>query len=152
METRPINKGVTRRHALRILSFLTLPSQLFRFANAVTVPTEASLEDALRQVLKGSNWTPSDLIKLEIPRTAENGSNVPVTVESLIPGTQRMHVFAERNPGPLLATFEFGASADPWISTRLKLNESGRVIVIAEAKGQFFAVEAPVRVVVGGCG
>ena len=152
METRPINKGVTRRHALRILSFLTLPSQLFRFANAVTVPTEASLEDALRQVLKGSNWTPSDLIKLEIPRTAENGSNVPVTVESLIPGTQRMHVFAERNPGPLLATFEFGASADPWISTRLRLNESGRVIVIAEAKGQFFAVEARVRVVVGGCG
>ena len=152
METRPIDRGITRRHVLKILSFLTLPSQLFRFAYAVTVPAEASLEDALRQVLKGSNWTPSDMIKLEIPRIAENGSNVPVTVESLISGTQRIHVFAERNPGPLLATFEFGASADPWLSTRLKLNESGRMIVIAEAKGQFFGVEAPVRVVVGGCG
>jgi sulfur-oxidizing protein SoxY len=152
METRQIDSGITRRDLLKILSFLTLSSQFFRFAHAITVPVEESLEEALRKVLKGKNWSPSDLIKLEIPKIAENGSNVPITVESLIPATQRIHILAERNPGPLLATFEFSGSADPWISTRLKLNESGRVMVLAEAGGQFFGVETPVRVVVGGCG
>lgn len=77
---------------------------------------------------------------------------VPITIESLLPDTRRILIFAEKNPAPLLAEFWFEPGADPWVSLRLKLNETGPVLVITEAGGRFYGVTADVRVMVGGCG
>jgi len=110
------------------------------------------LRQALRQALGGQAWAPSPDVLIQVPPLAENGAIVPVTVESRLPGTRRLLILAEKNPGPLLAEFRFEPGADPWVSLRLKLNASGPVLAIAEASGRFYGAEVPVKVMVGGCG
>lgn len=89
---------------------------------------------------------------MEVPLVAENGAIVPVTVESLLPETRRILLFAEKNPGPLLAEFQLEQGADAYVSLRLKLNESGPVLALAESDGKWYGATAHVRVMVGGCG
>ena len=107
---------------------------------------------ALDEALQGRSWAESDALTLKIPPIAENGAIVPATVESRLPNTKRIFIFAEKNPGPLLARFRFEPGTDGWVSLRLKLNESGPVLAIAESNGKFFGTQKRVRVMVGGCG
>ncbi len=118
----------------------------------VAPPPASSFQRALATALNGQPWQPSDALRMDIPQLAENGAIVPVTVESLLPDTRRLLIFAEHNPGPLLAEFHFEPGADPWISLRLKLNATGPVLAIAEAGGQFYGAQTVVKVMIGGCG
>ncbi len=115
-------------------------------------PVAGSLEQALAAALKGQGWQASDAVRLELPPLAENGAIVPVTVESRLPDTRRILIFAEKNPGPLLAEFQFAPGADAWVSLRLKLNDSGPVLAIAETGSGYFGTQTVVKVMVGGCG
>lgn len=74
------------------------------------------LNQAIQQALKGRSWQPSDAIKLEVPQLAENGAIVPITVESLLPDSRRILIFAEKNPNPLLAEFNLKPGFDAWVS------------------------------------
>jgi len=107
---------------------------------------------ALAEALNGASWAESSEILLEIPPQAENGAIVPITVESRLPNTARLFVFAEHNPGPLLARFDFEPGTEAWVSLRVKLNESGPVLAVAESEGRFYGAVRQVRVMVGGCG
>lgn len=116
------------------------------------VPVAGDYALALATALRGQTWRPSDAVRMEVPQLAENGAIVPVTVESLLPETRRILLFAEKNPGPLLAEFELEHGADAYVSLRLKLNESGQVLALVESDGQWYGATAFVRVMVGGCG
>lgn len=115
-------------------------------------PAAGDFNQALTSALGGQPWLPSDAVRLKIPQIAENGAMVPITVESLLPDTRRILVFAEKNPDPLLAEFHFESGADPWVSLRLKLNETGPVLAIAESGARFHGATANVKVMLGGCG
>jgi sulfur-oxidizing protein SoxY len=106
----------------------------------------------MHQALNGQSWQPSDAVKFEVPQIAENGAIVPISVESIVPNTRRILIFAEKNPRPFLAEFQLETGADPWVSLRVKLNESGPVLAIVDADGQYSGTQKPVRVMVGGCG
>ena len=137
---------------------------LARWAHAAAVPIQRTpsplpnllapgdFRQALATALAGKSWQISESVRLQVPQIAENGAIVPVTVESQLPNTGRILLFAEQNPGPLIAEFMFEPGADAWISLRIKLNESGRVLAIAESEGQFHGAQADVRVMKGGCG
>ena len=153
-----------RRFVVHILvSMITWP-WLARWAHAAALPiqqTPAPLPNLLapgdfRQVLAtalaGKSWQDSESVRLQVPQIAENGAIVPITVESQLPNTSRILVFAEQNPGPLIAEFMFEPGADAWMSLRIKLNESGRVLAISESEGKFHGAQADVRVMTGGCG
>jgi sulfur-oxidizing protein SoxY len=118
----------------------------------VTPPPAEDFSQVLAAALRGQPWAPSDAVRMEIPQLAENGAIVPITVESLLPDTRRILIFAEKNPGPLLAEFHFEPGADAWVALRLKLNETGPVLAIAEAGGQFHGAQTTVKVMIGGCG
>jgi sulfur-oxidizing protein SoxY len=109
-------------------------------------------QQALAAALGGRPWLPSDAVRVDIPLLAENGAIVPITVESSLPATRRILVFARNNPDPLLAEFHFEPGVDPSLSLRVKLNETGPVLAIAESGEQFFGVEILVKVMVSGCG
>ena len=115
-------------------------------------PAAGDFNQALALALGGKPWLPNDAVRVEIPQLAENGAIVPMTFESRLPDTRRMLVFAENNPDPLLAEFHFEPGADPWVSLRLKLNETGPVLAIVESGGQFHGATVNVKVMVGGCG
>ena len=98
-------------------------------------------------------------IKLDIPEIAENGNVVPVTVEVESPMTDNdyvaaVHLFAEGNPLPAVATFRFTpACGKAAASTRMRLAQTQDVICIAEmSTGALFSARANVKVTIGGCG
>ena len=103
-------------------------------------------------LLKGRSLETSDKIRLEVPEAAENGALVPISAGSAISGTRVLHLIADQNPGPLLATFHFAEGVRPWVSTRLKLNASGPVRVLGETSMGVYEQSRPVRILLGGCG
>jgi len=109
-------------------------------------------KQSINKSLQGQSWRPSDAVKLAVPQIAENGAIVPITVESLLPDTRRVLIFAEKNPNPLLAEFKSEPAIDAWISLRVKLKESGPVVAVVESGGRYYGVKALVRVMQGGCG
>lgn len=98
-------------------------------------------------------------IKLDVPAIAENGLVVPVNVEAESPMTdadhiKAVHVFAEGNPNPLVASFFYTpASGRAAASTRMRLAQTQNIVVFAETStGAVRTVSAEVKVTIGGCG
>lgn len=150
---------IGRRRVLRflagILALVGFGTQLSAAQKRKLVESRlpaGGLQQALATALGGQHWKPSSSVTIELPQIAENGAIVPITLASLLPGTRRILLFAEHNPMPLLAEFEFASGADPWVSLRIKLNESGPVLAIAESNSEFFGASVEVTVMQGGCG
>jgi sulfur-oxidizing protein SoxY len=91
-------------------------------------------------------------IDLKTPEIAENGAIVPIQVWSRIPETEKVFVFAEKNPQPLVATFTFSEGTEPFFASRIKMGESARVHVVVRAGGKHYTVSREVKVTIGGCG
>jgi len=110
-----------------------------------------TLGEGLRAVGAGAP-TNSALVELKAPEIAENGAIVPVEVTSRIPGTQSIYLFAEKNQYPFAAGFDFLNGAEPFVSTRIKMNESARLTAVVKAGGKFYSATREVKVTIGGCG
>ena len=74
---------------------------------------ETRFPDSLKSV-GALDLIESDLIDLKTPEIAENGAIVPIQVLSKIPETEKIFVFAEKNPQPLVATFTFREGTEPF--------------------------------------
>lgn len=83
-------------------------------------------------------------VEIELPLIAENGNSVPLRIKVASPMTEAdhvkaVHVLAERNPRPRVATFHLGPrSGRAEIVTRVRLAGSQRVTVLAELSGGRF--------------
>jgi sulfur-oxidizing protein SoxY len=85
-------------------------------------------------------------IEIGLPPIAENGHSVPFTVKVASPMTEAdhvsaIHVIAERNPRPAVATFHLG----PWsgraeVATRVRLAGTQKVTVVAALSGNRFRI------------
>ena len=93
----------------------------------------------------------SDII-LTVPGLTENGAKVPISIESRLPDTHEIVIMIEKNPIPLAVRFTIPEGTDPWVSTRIRMAESGRVSAIVEAGVKLYAVSKDTKVTVGGCG
>jgi sulfur-oxidizing protein SoxY len=98
-------------------------------------------------------------IALRAPPIAENGNTVPITVSVESPMTAadhvaRIHVFADKNPTPEVATFHLTpACGRAQVDTRIRLGQTQDLIVPAEmSDGSLFMARAEVKVTIGGCG
>ena len=107
--------------------------------------------EAIRQ-LGGTAPATSRDIQIEIQDVVENGARARIEVVSRIPGTQALSILTDNNPQPLAATFSFSAGTDTYVSTLLKIAESGPVRVIVQAGGRLYVATREVRVTLGGCG
>lgn len=149
---------LARREFLRrVAGFVALAAGWLEWGRAgakpaAPEPEAGAFERVLAEALNGLPWVESESVIFEVPQQAENGAIVPVTVESRLPDTSRILIFAEKNPGPLLAQFRFEPGIEAWVSLRLKLNGTGPVLAVAESEGRFYGVRKRVRVMVGGCG
>lgn len=97
-------------------------------------------------------------IDVELPAIAENGNAVPlrVRVESAMSPEDHVaaiHVIADRNPRPLVASFHLGpASGRAEVNTRIRLAGSQRLTVLAELSGgRFLRVQQDVLVTSAAC-
>ncbi|HVS26444.1 MAG TPA: thiosulfate oxidation carrier protein SoxY [Burkholderiales bacterium] len=110
-----------------------------------------ALADALKSI-GAINATLSNDILIKAPDLAENGARVQIEILSKIPGTQMIAILAEKNPFPLIASFEFADGAEAFVSTYIKMGESANVRVVVNAGGKMYTAAKEVKVTIGGCG
>ena len=110
-----------------------------------------SVDDALKGLLGNSAHEPSDKIDLKAPDIAENGAVVPVTVETTLEGASSITLVAASNMMPLVASFELGKGALPFISTRIKMGKTANLIALVKAGDKVYSASREVKVTVGGC-
>jgi sulfur-oxidizing protein SoxY len=94
----------------------------------------------------------SDGIVIKAPEIAENGAQVPIEVQSTIPGTRVIYILVDKNPQPMAGSFELLSGAEPFISTRIKMGETSSLRVVVEADGKYFMAAREIKVTIGGCG
>lgn len=122
---------------------------------------EATPQDVRDAIIKltGNKKFQDGRISITLPEIAENGSVVALTTSVESPMTaddyiKAIHVFADGNPLPDVATYRLGANnGKAEISFRLRLAKTQKVVVAAETnKGELFVTGRKVKVTLGGCG
>lgn len=94
----------------------------------------------------------SDAVMIKAPDVAENGAVVPVTVETKLEGVKSIAIVAAANANPLIASFDFGDSAVPFVSTRIKMAETAEMIAIVQTADKLYSNAKEIKVTAGGCG
>ncbi len=117
-----------------------------------SLPAFATLADDEIAKVTGGAEMGEGAITLTAPEIAENGNTVPIEVDA--PGAVMIALFADGNPVPNVATFNFGPlSGSRSASTRIRLAQTQNVIAIAKMEdGSFQKASANVKVTIGGCG
>jgi sulfur-oxidizing protein SoxY len=150
---KPADTG-TRRRFLAVVGGIALAPILVRRSARATPATMAA---AVREVV-GEAEVREGKVTLELPPLVENGNAVPMTVTVESPMTaadhvKSIHVFNEKNPQPYIATFRLGPRAGKAkVSTRVRLADSQKVVVIAEmSDGSFWSDSADMIVTLAAC-
>ena len=97
-------------------------------------------------------------VKIDIPRLADNGNSVPltITVDSPMSDSDRVvaiHVFSERNPRPKIAGIALGPDvARAELATRIRLAGTQHIVAVAQmADGSMWGASAEVIVTQSAC-
>lgn len=146
----------TRRQMLAAAGGLVVAGVAVRLSPARA--DAASTQKAVNKVLGGK--TPkSGKIKLKLPQIAENGNTVPISFAVDSPMTRKdyvkaVHLFADGNPNPRVATFHFTpSSGKAEAATRIRLLKTQNIIAVAEmSDGSVYMAKNQVKVTIGGCG
>jgi sulfur-oxidizing protein SoxY len=108
--------------------------------------------------LTGGAQVRAERVTLEIARLADNGHAVPLKISVASAMTEHdfvktIHVLSERNPRPVVAVFHLNPQcARAEVSTRVRLNGSQRVVVIAGlSDGTWWSGAAQVEVTETAC-
>ena len=97
-------------------------------------------------------------IEIDMPQLAENGNSIPARIRVTSPMTAEdhvteIHVLAERNPRPHVATFLLGPqSGRAEIATRIRLAGTQNLTVVAVLSGNRYRIaDTPVLVTSAAC-
>jgi sulfur-oxidizing protein SoxY len=120
--------------------------------------TPEALAAALRETFGDRPITPGK-VTLELPKLAENGAVVPMTVVVDSPMTERdyvegIYLFAEKNPLPRILEVHLGPySGKARISSRIRIADSQQITAVAVlSDGTLWSAAAQIEVTVAGCG
>ncbi|MEQ8504650.1 MAG: thiosulfate oxidation carrier protein SoxY [Rhodospirillales bacterium] len=153
----PTSVSLSRRQALKGASAFALTLVAAGLLAPQAHADAKMVEEAIKKLVKG---TPEEgKIKLDLPQIAENGNTVPVGFEVDSPMSKddyvkSVHVFAEGNPSPDVASFQFTpACGKAACSTRMRMRGTQNVVVVAEmSTGKVYMAKQQVKVTIGGCG
>lgn len=114
-------------------------------------------QEALRAIA-GDRVPDEGRVTLELPKIAETGNSVPITVRVESPMTPddhvaRIHVLSMGNPRPNVASFHLGPRAGrAEVGTRIKLSRTQQVVALAEmSDGSLWQGQASIVVTLGAC-
>jgi sulfur-oxidizing protein SoxY len=109
-----------------------------------------SLDDALAAAGAAQAEESGDIV-LRAPDIAENSALVHVEIESRLPGTESILLFAEKNPQPFIAQFDILTGLEPFVAVRIKMAESAHLRVVVRAAGRSYYTRRETKVTIGGC-
>jgi len=147
-------KPISRRQALALIGASGVATAVPGFALAGPDEVAAKINE-----ITGGAAADDTLVTLDVPEIAENGNAVKVSFDIDSPMSadnhvKAVHIMADGNPEPSVATFNFypvmGAC---YATTRMRLSKTQNVFVLAAfSDGSFGMAKAPVKVTIGGCG
>jgi sulfur-oxidizing protein SoxY len=147
----------TNRRTFLVRSTGTVAAFALGATGAPAHATPQSLEAAIKAVV-GTAPLLTGKVTLDLPPLAENGNSVSMTVSVDSPMTEAdhvkvIHVFNEKNPQPHVMSAALGPRAGKaQVSVRIKLNDTQKVIAIAETStGAFWTASAEVIVTLAAC-
>jgi sulfur-oxidizing protein SoxY len=145
---------VDRRTMLRQLGAVGLLLALWPRTGWTTPET---VQQAIRQRIGDREPQPGGMT-LTLPKIAETGNSVPLTVTVDSPMTSeehvlRIHVFVPGNPEPVAATYHLGARAGKaQISMHIRLARTQTVLALADmSDGAVRSDAASILVTLGAC-
>jgi sulfur-oxidizing protein SoxY len=148
--------GIHDASRRRALGALLAGASLLVVRPARATPDELTI--ALRETF-GERRIARGKVKLEIPRLAENGGVVPVTVSVDSPMTQQdhvssIHLFAEKNHLPRILEMRLGPyNGKAVISTRVRVATSQQITAVAVlSDGSLWSAAVDIEVVTSECG
>ncbi len=107
------------------------------------------VNEAIKAVF-GSDKVEEGKVKLKAPDIAENGAVVPIGFKAM--GAKKVALLQSADPEALVAIWDVPERGIPDYSVRIKMQQTGHVIVVAEIDGKLYKAEKVVKVTVGGCG
>ncbi len=123
---------------------LLTPSMVFANSSAFKAQSVAAGATAA-SAGKGS-------FKFKAPKIAENGAVVPMTVDATKMGdVTNISILVMKNKTQLSASFNL-TGALGYVSTRVKMGSTSKVVAMVTAGGTTTAVTQEVKVTIGGCG
>jgi sulfur-oxidizing protein SoxY len=145
---------VNRRRAFLVISsLLPFATRAFAQANAHVSTTDPLIVS----FTKGASVMPGR-VKLELPKLADSGFSVPMTVFVESPMTEREHVktiliVADRNPQRDVCWFYLGPRAGKAeVGSRIRLNGTQRVVAVAQlSDGTFWSDARDIEVREAAC-
>ena len=110
------------------------------------------MNTALVELFGTDVTTTTDQITLKVPEIAENGAVVPVSIKTTLQNVESISIVVEKNPRPMVASFEIppGTLAD--ISSRIKMAETSDVTAVIKTSEGIYSTARQVKVTIGGCG
>lgn len=153
-----IGHSMTRRRLLIVAGAGSAFAATMTFVPGLAMADAAAVDEAMKALI--GDATPMEgRITLDLPQIAENGNTVPLTLEVDSPMSaddyiESVHVFAEGNPRPEVASFHFTPDCGrASCSTRMRLAKTQNVIAVAEmSNGDVYMAKTEVKVTIGGCG
>ena len=143
----------SRRHALQ-----TLGAGVCLLITRPATATPDELVIALHETF-GERPIHPGRVRLELPRLAENGSVVPVTVSVDSPMTEQdhvtgIHLFAQKNHLPRILEVQLGPyNGKAVISSRVRVATSQQLMAVAVlSDGSLWSAAADIEVVTSECG
>ena len=110
-----------------------------------------TLDDALAGLAGGQSIQDHPDIELDVPDIAEDSGKVPVQVYAPLPGTEKISILIEANPVPLISVTHIRGQTEPYVSLRVKMRETSRVIALVHTSDGVFRAAREVTVTGGGC-
>ena len=106
--------------------------------------------DAAIKALFGTDKVEDGKVKLKAPDIAENGAVIPITAKAK--DASRIAIFQDANPEAAVAVFDVPKNGIADYSIRIKMQQTGNVVVVAEVDGKLYKTSKTVKVTIGGCG
>jgi sulfur-oxidizing protein SoxY len=126
-----------------------LSAEDFR-ASKPAVWTAKTVEDGIAKMYGGTP-TPSDAIKLTIPKVASNGGQVPIDISTDIPA-KTVALFQDANPESAVMVWNVTDDAVVEYSLKIKMKKSGSMTVVVQGKdGKLYSTKKSLDVALGGC-
>lgn len=149
-----LTRSVSRRN---VLAGIGAGAAVMVMAPKLTLADQSAANEAIAKLI--GDVKPQDgKINIKLPQIAENGNTVPFTVTVDSPMTEAgyvkaIHVVAEGNPTPSVASFYFTPTGKAEVSMRMRLGKTQNVRAVAlMSDGTAFQVSQEIKVTIGGCG
>jgi sulfur-oxidizing protein SoxY len=145
-----MNRRTLLKHLAGFMTLLALRPLSAAQANRPAFEAK-TLDEALKS-LGASGASESRDIVIKAPDIAEDGAIVPIEVTSKIADTQSISLLVDKNPFPLIATYDFANGAEGFVATRIKMGETSKVRALVSAGGKLYTTSKEIKVTIGGCG